>query len=138
MEAAHAAKEEAENKALEEAAAKKAEEDDRTAIELVQAAQKAARESLQQEGQTSSAPMSVAQQRLAAMEAAHGSQQSLKLGSAQENKPAQPMSVAQQRLAAMEAARGTQQPQSQTTTETKSYEAPEKKEKKLFGFRLKK
>ncbi len=104
MEAARVAKEEAENKVLEEDAQQKAEEDDKTALELVQAAQKAARESLQQGGQTSSAPMS----------------------------------VAQQRLAAMEAARGTQQSQSQTTTESKSYEAPEKKEKKLFGFKLKK
>ncbi len=135
MEAARVAKEEAESKVLEKAAQQKAEEDDKTALELVQAAQKAARESLQQGGQTSSAPMSVAQQRLAAMEAAHGSQQSLKLGSAQENKPAQPMSVAQQRLAAMEAVHGTQQ---STTTESTSYEVPEKKEKKLFGFKLKK
>ena len=82
--------------------------------------------------------MSVAQQRLAAMDAAHNSQQSLKLGSAQESKPAQPMSVAQQRLAAMEAARGTQQSQTTTTTESTNNTVPEKKEKKLFGFRLKK
>ncbi len=108
------------------------EEEDETAIALVKAAQQAARESLKKETDSTkpSAPMSVAQQRLAAMEAANARKDQAQQN-ADSTKPSAPMSVAQQRLAAMEAARGGKK------EEVVDEPVTEKSKKKGFGFRLK-
>ncbi len=108
--------------------AKKAVEDEERAMQMVKQAQEAARASIQQESQQS-APMSIAQQRLAAQEAAYATRQPV------QEAPKQTMSIAQQRLAAMEAARGGSS--STTTASSAPVETPkEKPKKKGFGFKL--